>query len=313
MLEEERETKVKRKVLGRKRCISSSQTVRLEVVLNDRVTGGGIVVECQTVARVGLDVRLEGTSVGEAHLDAGRDGGEGRPGVEAITTAVWQIVGCDLVLVNASFVMNQKKKLTSGDDKNRALESVGHGQTRKSQELSSRDGLLSLLSVVENAGVEVRGVEEQVLLRVDVGVGQVAGRVVVRRQCSKVDGGNVVGQAKGPDGRADHSTVDGTSKTEGLVEVSVLEVGAGSEKANEGSVEREAGKNDAVGDVGVHCCECVCLSGAERVADVNDLRKGVVDHGERAVTQLLGHGCERGNFEAGLNCVSGFKGVLCVS
>lgn len=192
----------------------------------------------------------------------------------------------------------EEAKLTSSEDENGSLKGVGLGRTCESEKLSGGDGLLGLLSVVKNAVVEVVGVKEQVHLRVDVGVRQVTGNVVVGRQSGEVNWRNVVGQTKRLDDRVDGRSVNGSSETERLVEVGLLEIASGTEVTDERGVHRETGKNDTVGDVGVHGSEEVGLGGAKGVTDVDDLGEGVVDLREAAVAELLGHGSERGNLQS---------------
>jgi len=227
-------------------------------------------MEVQSMSRHRLDIRLKAARIGEVHLDTRRYTGRSAASSKAVTATVRQVV-------------------LARDHEHGTLVRVHHGQRAEGEEFTLGNGLLGGFCPVEDSGVEGAGEEEQVLLRVGVGVDDVAvGVVECLAYCAvEVKTGNVVGErvllGEVVETRSDRASGGGAAEAEGLVEVGKLEVGASGEVADEGGVHAEAGEDDTITQVGVGGDESVGLGGAERVANVDDLGVGLVDVGHAAV------------------------------
>lgn len=265
--------------------------MRHQEVLDVPVPRSSVVVEVQSVAGGRLDVRLEHRSVGEDRAGSVGDGRRGTAGVEAVVATVWEVVCCmesqrwrgRNTMKRRRATQSPRGGLTAGEDEDGALERARGGQATQCQELANGDRLLVLLAVVQDSGIKVSRKEEEVLLGVDVGIGQIPIRIVERVDGRRLQRRDKVRQAEVVNEGVEEREVQGGPEAERLVEVRLLEVGAGAEEADEGAVGGPAGEDDAVGDVGVLGCERVGLRGAEGVANVDDFAEGVVHHGEGAI------------------------------
>lgn len=125
---------------------SCLETVAAKEVLDDLVASSSVVVKVQTVTCVGLNVGLEGGRGRESSLDtSGNVGGSDVLGhAVAVAAAEGNIV---LTIDNES-----------GSSEGRHLGCVANGQ-----DLTSSNGLLSLLTLNSEANIELVGEEESVL------------------------------------------------------------------------------------------------------------------------------------------------------
>lgn len=151
------------------------------------------------------------------------------------------------------------------------------------------------------------------MLASSVGVGEVAVSVRHVGSLSQVDTGEQVGEAVGLSQVLDALDDVCAAKSQRLVQVGDLKVGAGSKVANEGSVHAETCEYDAVGDGGVQCGKSIGLGGSERVSNVDDaLETGVVDVGHAAVAQHQGELAQSLNLEEGLELVASGSRIGCM-
>ncbi len=155
-------------------------------------------------------------------------------------------------------------RLTARNDEHWTSVCVHHGNRAQCQELANSHRLLGFLASEQSTLIKVPWEEEQVLVCIDVGVGQVSGWVVQPLHGRKTL--NKVRETVHVQDRLDGKYCRGVAEAEGLVEIGLHKVSTSTEEAKERAVHREACQDDAVGYVWVHVDERICLRGPKGVA-----------------------------------------------
>lgn len=144
-------------------------------------------------------------------------------------------------------------QLTSSDDQDRLGEGVHLRHAAQSQTLTNSDGLLAGLRNWQQHRVEATVVQEEEVGAGHVGVNEVSWRVVKRLDSGQVDGREQVGERLVALGECLQSLgLAAVAKSQWLVQVGLLEIGARVEERNERGVHAEASQNDTIGDLGIH-------------------------------------------------------------
>lgn len=135
------------------------QPVSAQEVINLLISPGGIIVQIDSMASVGMDVRRESTGRGEDHLSSSRNRSRFPTRVQTVASTKWHIVRT----VNNIY---------------RSCELALRRQTSDSQKFTDSHGLFVVFCKLQKTGVEMGRVEEEIYIAADVRTLQVPSRVV---------------------------------------------------------------------------------------------------------------------------------------
>ncbi len=118
------------------------------------------------------------------------------------------------------------------------------------------------LAKLKETWVEISGQEKKILLRVNIGAGEVPCWIFQALGRSKTS--NSILKPIFGEERACRFQGD-VAEAKGLIQIRLNKVGTRAKIPNKGTVNRKAGQNDTVRDVGILIDKSVCLSGAKRM------------------------------------------------